>query len=395
MLHNTQDTTAQVTEPPLPIIPCQRHRFDIPREVAYLNTAYMSPLAHEVVAAIDRGARMKARPWTLTIPDFYDAPDEARARFARLVNADAEGVALVPSASYGIETAARNLSIGPGKRVLVLADQFPSNVYPWRRRARETGGEVLTVAPPPGEAATGAVLAALDERVAVVALPNVLWTTGARIDLEAVRRRCDETGAALVLDLTQSAGAMVTDFAAIRPDFAAVACYKWLLGPYATGFLYVAPERRGGEPLEEGWIGRKGSRNFAGLVAYTDEYEPGALRFDMGERANFALMGGVVAALDLLLGWGVADIEATLADRCRRLAPRLAALGLAPMPEAARGPHFLTARLPAGAPADLLARLAAAGVHLSARGGSLRITPHLWCDAEDEDRLIAAVGAAL
>ncbi len=377
------------------LIPSQRARFDIPREVAYLNTAYMSPLAREVVAAIDRGARMKARPWELTIPDFYDAPDAARAAFARLVNADAAGIALVPSASYGIETAARNLSIGLGKRVLVLADQFPSHVYPWRRRVRETGGEILTVTPPPGAEATEAVLAALDERVAVAALPNVLWTTGARIDLAAVRRRCDEVGAALVLDLTQSAGAMVTDFAAIRPDFAVAACYKWLLGPYATGFLHVAPQHWGGAPLEEGWIERKDSRNFAGLVAYTDEYEPGAIRFDMGERANFALMGGVVAALELLLGWGVAGIEATLADRNRRLAARLSGLGLQPMAEAARGPHFLTARLPEGAPADLLARLAAKGVHLSIRAGSLRITPHLWCDEEDEDRFIAALGAAL
>jgi selenocysteine lyase/cysteine desulfurase len=188
---------------------------------------------------------------------------------------------------------------------------------------------------------------------------------------------------------------MMTDFAAIRPDFAAVAAYKWMMGPYATGFLYVAPERRDGEPLEEGWIGRKGSRNFAGLVAYTDEYEPGATRFDMGERANFALMPGLVAALDMLLGWGAADVEETLADRTRRLGAALAAMGLDVMKEAARGPHFLTARLPAGAPEDLLARLAAQGVHISQRGGSLRITPHLWCDGEDEARFLDALKGAL
>ena len=379
----------------MPLIPCQRARFDIPREVAYLNCAYMSPLSHDVMAALARGAAMKARPWALTIPDFYDMPDAARARFARLVNADAEGVALVPSASYGVETAARNVPLGKGRRIVLLADQFPSHVYPWRRRARETGAEIVTVAPPPGEAATEAVLAAIDERCAVAALPNVLWTTGAFVDLVAVRRRCDEVGAALVLDLTQSAGAMVTDFAAIRPDFAAVAAYKWMMGPYATGFLYVAPERRDGEPLEEGWIGRKGSRNFAGLVAYTDEYEPGATRFDMGERANFALMPGLVAALDMLLDWGAADVEETLADRTRRLGAALSAMGLDVMKEAARGPHFLTAKLPADAPEDLLARLAAQDVHLSVRGGSLRITPHLWCDGEDEARFLDALKAAL
>ncbi|QIE57692.1 aminotransferase class V-fold PLP-dependent enzyme [Pikeienuella piscinae] len=377
------------------MIPCQRALFDIPRDVAYLNTAYMSPLSHAAVAAIDRGARMKARPWDLTIPDFYDAPDRARALFAGLVNADAAGVALAPSASYGIESAARNIPLAPGRRVVLLKDQFPSHVYPWRRRAVETGAEVFAVAAPPGEDATAAVLTAIDERCAVAALPNVLWTTGARIDLAAVRRRCDETGAALVLDLTQSAGAMVTDFAAIRPDFATAAAYKWLLGPYATGFLYVAPERRDGAPLEEGWITRKDSRNFAGLVEYTDEYEPGALRFDMGERANFALLPGLIAALEQLTAWGVANIEETLAARAAGLSKRIAALGLSPTPDVARGPHYLSAGLPVGAPKDLLARLAAKQVYLSERGGALRVTPHLWNDEEDCDRLVEALASEL
>lgn len=379
----------------MPIIPSQRALFDIPREVAYLNTAYMSPLSHAAVAAIDRGARMKARPWDLTIPDFYDAPDRARALFAGLMNADAAGVALVPSASYGIETAARNIALGPGRRIVLLKDQFPSHVYPWRRRATETGAKIVAVAAPPGEAATAAILAAIDERCAVAALPNVLWTTGALIDLAAIRKRCDETGAALVLDLTQSAGAMVTDFTAIRPDFAAVAAYKWMLGPYATGFLYVAPERRDGAPLEEGWIARKDSRNFSALVDYTDDYEPGALRFDMGERANFALMPGLIAALEQLTAWGVVNIEGTLAHRAASLSKRIAALGLTPTPDAARGPHYLSAGLPAGAPKDLLARLAAKNVYLSERGGALRVTPHLWNDDEDCDRLVEALGSQL
>lgn len=249
--------------------------FSIPPEVAYLNTAYMSPLMHSVVDAIDGGVRMKSTPWTLTIPDFYDSVDHARALFAGLLNADPAGVAMVPSASYGMETAAKNLRVGPGRRVVMLANQFPSHVYPWQRLVREQGGEVIRVEAANGETLTDAVLAAIDERCAVAALPNVLWTNGAVIDLAAVRARCDETGSALVLDLTQSAGAMVTDFAAIRPDFAVAACYKWLLGPYATGFLYAAPHQRDGEPLEEGWIARKDSQDFAGLVNYTDEYAPG------------------------------------------------------------------------------------------------------------------------
>lgn len=377
------------------MIPNQRHLFDIPQDVAYLNCAYMSPLMHSVVAACDHGVRLKATPWALTIPDFYDSVDEARALFARLVNADAAGIAMVPSASYGVETAAKNLKLGPGRRVVLLADQFPSHVYPWRRLARDQGGEVHTVSAPKGAAATEAVLAAIDERCAIAALPNVLWTNGAKVDLEAVRARLDEVGGALVLDLTQSVGAMAIDFAKVRPDFAVSAGYKWCLCPYATGFLYAAPHRRDGEPLEEGWVTRKDSENFSALVDYTDEYQPGATRYDMGERANFALMGGVVAALEQLNAWGVAQIEATLSEYNAKLSARLAALGLSPTPDAARGPHFIGASLPDGAPQDLLARLASEQIYLSERGGSLRITPHLWNTEDDADRLIGALGRIL
>ncbi len=377
------------------MIPTQRHLFAMPRDVAYLNCAYMGPLMNSVVSACDVGVRMKATPWTLTIPDFYDPVDEARALFADIVNADAEGIAMVPAASYGIETAARNLTLGDGCHVLTLADQFPSQVYPWRRMARSNGGEVIQVPVPQGQAATDAVLDAINDATAIVSLGNVLWINGALVDLIALRAACDRVGAALVLDLTQSAGALPIDFAKVRPDFAVAAGYKWLLCPYTTGFLYVAPQYRDGEPLEEGWITRKDSEKFSTLVDYTDDYQPGAIRFDMGQRANFALMPGVVAALKQITEWGVDNIYSTLSTRNADLCARLAELGLTLTPDDARGGHFIGAGLPDSAPDDLLAQLAAQKIYLSVRGGSLRITPHLWNDQEDYDRLVEALAEIL
>jgi selenocysteine lyase/cysteine desulfurase len=377
------------------MIPCQRALFDLPDEVAYLNCAYMSPLMTEAVAAGVAGLRRKARPWTLTPADFFDEAERARGLFAGLVGADAEGVALVPSASYGLAAAAANLTVGPGRRVVTLKDQFPSNVYAWRRRAAETGGEVVAVALTDGADATAAVLSAIDARCAVAALPNVLWTTGARLDLEAVGARCREVGAALALDLTQSAGAMATDLGAIRPDFAVAACYKWLLGPYSTGFLWVAPQHRDGRPLEETWLGRAGSEDFARLVDYVDAYQPGARRFDMGQRSNFAALPAVLVALERLAGWGPAAIGATLQAYTAALGARARALGLTPTPDARRGPHYLSLALPEGTRADLPQRLAAEGVHVSRRGRSLRVTPHLYNHAADADRLIDALGRLL
>jgi selenocysteine lyase/cysteine desulfurase len=355
----------------------------------------MSPLLTEAVEAGVAGLRRKARPWTLAPKDFFDESEEARALFAGLVGTGPEDVAIVPAASYGIATAAANLPVAGGQRIVTLKDQFPSNVYAWRRRAAESGGEVVAVAPPEGEDATPGVLAAIDERCAIAALPNVLWTTGAKLDLVAIGARCRAVGAALVLDLTQSAGAMPTDFAAIRPDFAVAAAYKWLLGPYSVGFLAVAERRREGRPLEETWLGRAGSGDFARLVDYADAYQPGARRFDMGERANFALMPAAIVALRRLRDWTPGAIAETLGAYTARLAGRARGLGLSATPDAFRGPHYLSLALPPGARADLPARLAEAGVHVSRRGDSLRVTPHLYNHEGDADRLIDALGRLL
>ena len=369
----------------------QKRLFDIPDEVAYLNTAYMSPLMHSVVAAMDEGVRLKSRPWTLTTNHFFDDVETAKALFGQVVNATADQIAIIPSASYGLSTAANNLSLSEGQRIIALKHQFPSHTYPWKRKAREADGIFVEVDVPQGAAATPALLEAIDERTSIVAVPNVLWTTGAYVDLIAMRQRCDEVGAALVLDLTQSAGALVTDFEKIRPDFAAVANYKWMLCPYSTGFLYVDPAYFDGQPLEEGWVTRQGARKFARLTENPETFQAGAVRYDMGERANFALLPGVNKALRQLLEWDIAAIETTLSARNADLCQRLASIGLKTVAAENRGAHFIGAQLPDGTRDDLLAELAKGRVYLSMRNGSLRITPHLWNDTQDFDRLIDAL----
>ncbi|MEM7025952.1 MAG: aminotransferase class V-fold PLP-dependent enzyme, partial [Pseudomonadota bacterium] len=142
---------------------------------------------------------------------------------------------MIPAASYGVGVAAANLPCGQGRRILVLADQFPSNVYAWDDLARRTGGEIVRVARPVDGDWTPAVLAELDERVAITALPHCHWTDGSLIDLVTVAKSCREVGSALVLDVTQSLGALPLDLAAIDPDYVACAGYKWLLGPYSSG----------------------------------------------------------------------------------------------------------------------------------------------------------------
>jgi selenocysteine lyase/cysteine desulfurase len=377
------------------MIPCQRHLFDIPEEVAYFNCAYMSPLMNKVVAAGHQGLLRKTRPWQIKTPEFFSGPERARELFASLVNANAGDIALVPSCSYGTATAARNLPVARGQTLLVLEDQFPSNVYPWRELAAERGASIVTISRPGSEGWTWHILDSIKKETAIVALPHCHWTDGGMIDLVAIGQRCRETGTALVLDLTQSIGAMPFDITLVQPDFAVAAGYKWMMGPYTLGFLYVAPAHQEGLPLEHNWIHREGSEDFGGLVEYTSKFQPGARRFDMGEGANFSAIPMAIAALEQILEWGVSAIQESLSVMTSTIAEQAALLGFRCLEPSQRAGHFLGLVFPGDVPAGFTDYLEQENVHVSIRGHSIRVTPHLYNNDADVDRLLSALGSAL
>lgn len=372
------------------MIPCQRHLFDIPESVTYLNCAYMSPLMRSVVEAGKAGLERKLHPWEIRTEDFFNREEDLRRVAAKLFHCTADDVALVPSASYGLSVAALNVPLVRGQKILVLDEQFPSNFYPWRRLAQEKGAELVTVPWPEDGDWTTAVCRDLNERVAVAALPHTQWTSGGLLDLVSIGQACRRQGTALVLDLTQSLGAYPFDVERVQPDFAVAASYKWLLGPYSCGVMYVAPKWQRGKPLEESWIQRDNARDFSGLVLYTDGYEPGARRFDMGERSNFALLPAAIRAMEQLLTWGIQEISETLGQLSRRLIENTKNLGMMTPPERLRAPHYvcLRSRSVKAPPAALLENLAKERIYVSVRGTSIRVTPHVYNSEHDIDRLV-------
>ncbi len=372
------------------MLPCQRHLFDIPVDVAYLNCAYMSPLMKSALEAGTAGLARKAHPWDITPDKFFTGSDEFRATAAQFIDCSADCIAIVPSASYGIATAARNLPVKKGQSILVLAEQFPSNYYPWQRLTEETGASLKVVAWPENNDWTAAVLKSLTADVAVAALPHVQWTSGGRLDLVPIGQACRKLGAALVLDLTQSLGALPFSVCDVQPDFAVAGSYKWLLGPYSVGLLYVAPKWQGGIPLEENWIQRANARDFSSIL-YTGNYDVGARRFDMGERSNFALLPAAVRAMKQLLEWDVAQISETVGALNRQLANAAADMGFSAPSEPWRAPHYLALRRKAPIPKELPEMLAREKVFVSVRGSSIRVTPHVYNTAEDGERLIACL----
>ena len=379
---------------------CQRHRFTLADGSHYLNCAYMGPLPRVAQEAGVAAIRRKGDPSGIVASDFFEQSDGARRRFAALIGADAARIAIVPAASYGIATVARNTPLRAGQTIVVLAEQFPSNVYAWRRLAARSGAELVTVAAPAsdrrGEAWNAALLEAIDARTALVAVPHVHWTDGTRFHLEAVGAQTRAVGAALIIDGTQSIGALPFDLAAIRPDAVVCAAYKWLLGPYAIGFTYYGARYDDGEPLEETWIARRDSDDFRGLVHYRDEYSPGATRFDVGERSNFILVPMANAALDCVLEWQPRRIQ----EYCARLTAELIAearvLGFGIEDAAWRASHLFGLRTPPGLDLEGLQRsLRARAIAVSLRGSALRVSPNVYNDEEDTTTLLEALRAAV
>lgn len=365
-----------------------RHLFDLSGDVAWLNSAYLGarakPVAEAVTAAVNRPLS------EVTVPDFFTPGDRLRVLFSNLVGADPEGVALVPSASYGVATAAAVLGVGEGDRILMLEEQFPAMVYPWTDR----GAEPVLVKRPSDDDWTSAVLDCLDETISVVSAPACHWTDGTRLDLEAVGETARAVGARLVVDISQSLGMAPFDIGAVRPDFAVSVGYKWLLGPPGMSFLWASPENREGRPLDGNWMARAGSDDFSRVNEYRWELASGAKRYDAGQSWNLWLSEAACCGLEIVSGVGCERLSTRSKVLTDHLAEEAAELGLiAPRPEF-RSAHLVGLRLPEGAdPRSLVTELAARSVYVSVRGNSVRVSAHMWNTQGDMDRLLEGLAA--
>lgn len=369
----------------VPILPCQRHHFEIPAEVSYLDAAAWSPLPLAVRRAGEAGILAKSRPWAHARTDFIHQTERARAGAAKLIGADPDDMAVVGSVSHAMATAAINLAPDPGGRILRVADEFPSLCLPFDRLAAERGLSVEVVPRPPDDDWTEALLAAIARPGAapltVATFTPSHWTDGTAIDLDRLIPAAREAGAAVIVDATQAVGAAPVDVARWRPDFLAFPTYKWTLGPYGLAFLYAAPHRQDGRPLEENSGNRPPAR--------------GARRYDRGEVNDPVALPMAAAGFDLVAEWSPAAISRRLSGLTELLADGCEALGLAVPPRALRVPHVLGVRVPGGVPQGLIAALAARQVHASERSGALRLSPHVWADEGDIDRSLAALSDLL
>jgi selenocysteine lyase/cysteine desulfurase len=380
---------------------CQRDAFDLPADETWLNSAYMGPLPRAVHAAGIAALARRSTPSLIAARDFFDPAERVRGLCARLVGADAENVAFVPGVAYAMGIVARNLAPRPGQHVVVLGDQFPSNVYPWRAWPGVPMRTVHAPMPPSTDARrlreraqawNDALVAAIDADTALVAVEQAHWTDGTLFDLERVGTRCREVGAAFVVDATQTVGAMPLDTAAIRPDALVVHGYKSMLSNYGLGFVVFGERFADGVPLEEHWMMRERADDFARLVDYADAYAPGMRRYDTNLRASPVMIDMLGAACELLLEWQPGRIREYLLGIARAPVERLRRASFGVLDEDRRAANLFGVVLPEGMqPESVREALAAKRIHVSVRGASVRVAPHVYNDEGDLHRLVDAL----
>jgi selenocysteine lyase/cysteine desulfurase len=374
------------------MLPSQRALFDLPREVCYLNAASYSPLPLKTQEAARAAVGRKGRPWLIDNEFAQAQYERTRKAAAALIEADPADVALMPSVGYGVSTAAKIFKVPPGARVLVLQDDHSSAVLEWMTRAEEGGFTVETVRQPDDGDWTQAVLAAIAREgappIAIASISSVHWSDGGTVDLGKVAPALRKAGAALLADATHSAGVLDLDVRALDPDFVAFPTYKWLIGPYARAFLYVAKRHQGGIPLEQTSYGRRAVQSEKKVYFADTNYVGDARRFDMGERDHFISMEMAAIGMEMMAQWGRAAIVERLAMLTGRLAGGLRGNNVAIPDARVRAPHILSLGFPDGMPPELIERLAAENVYAAPRLGRLRISPHVYNDEADVDRFV-------
>lgn len=368
---------------------CQRDEFDIPENISYFNVAGISPLLKTSHEKGLNGLKFKLHPWQINNEHFFSQVDRLKQTFGSLIGSPAEHIAICPSATYGIETALKNIPIHPGDEIVIQAEEFPALVLPLKRLAQSKNAKIIVVPRPQNSSWTENYLACLSPQTKIVAFGLSHWTDGSMLDGVAISQAAHKLNATVLVDACQSLGAMPLNVNELQPDFLVAPTYKWLLGPYNCGFLYVSKKYLNGTPLEEYWASRKGADNFANLTAYEDQYLEGAARFDMSERSQFVGIPVAQDALERILYWTPQSISEYLKPICLEIAEYAKKLGYIVPPTDSLSSHFIGIKNTTGFSETEKNSFIEKNIYLSFRGEWMRISPHVFIQRKDIDRLLS------
>lgn len=366
-----------------------RARFPILRNRVYVNSCSQGALSvdvEEAFAAFVRSWHDRGSPWDQWVADV----ERLRAAFAKLVGADIDEVAVMPSASAAIAAIATALPFDGARRTVVMGRfEFPTLAHVWL--AEERRGASIAWADPVGDTLPiGAYDACVDERTLIVPATRVCFRNGYRVDVPALVALAHARGALVMLDDYQHTGTAPLDVHALDVDFMVTGALKYLLGPSGVAFLYVKRTLiESLSPLTTGWFGR--ANPFAFRLDPLD-WSPSARRFESGTPPvpNAIAASAGVALLDHM---GLDAVAAQIRRLVARFHDGAQSRGFAlatPSDPARRGPLVV---LRSTDPVALVSRLAARGVIASARDNGLRVSFHAYNNDADVDAVLDALDA--
>jgi selenocysteine lyase/cysteine desulfurase len=359
----------------------------------WLNAAHQGPLPKPAYQAALQFVADRVTPHRIADTAFSDVPERLRTAIGALLQRSAEDIAIGTSATSGVALLAQGIRWEPGDEIVVFQGDFPSTVLPWRYA--ESGGARLRFidsgaahGPSPQDVAEH-----LSNRTRVVALSWVNSFTGYRIDVRAIAELCNRRNIIFVLNVSQGLGTLPVDD--IGNVDAIVCCgYKWLLGPYGTGFAWIRPELRATlKPPPPYWLpnvwGGRGE-----MTAYEVRTDLAARAFDVPGTPSFLNNGTWIASFEYLLGIGMKKIAAHNDALVEEIVQRIPSHCELVSPAAGKHRSTLVViRARDGNTEELYRTLTAAGVDVAYRQGAIRIAPHLYNASSDVDRLLAALAA--
>jgi selenocysteine lyase/cysteine desulfurase len=377
----------------------RRDDFELPANEVYLNGAYLTPFLRASRAAVEQAWNMKARPYETPATSQRELPDLVREPLGRVLGVPGEDVGITTSSHYGALLLAQGIRWRDGDRVLIGPDEYPTNVYPWL--ALEERGVRVERVGTPGQSLTTAQLRdaiARGGRVRVLAIAATHYVTGNLHPLAALAELIHAQGGVLVVDGAQAVGAVDLAWGDTGADAILMSGYKWLLGPFGIGAVWVRPELRDQlMDVNANWLALDSATDFDRVMReYPRTFGAHGRRFDVGQAGSHFNVLLLRTGLDYVLEVGVAQIEAHHRAMQDALVDAIDGLPLAVvtrLDDVHRGPLLLVE--PSEPEIDvrrLWEGLRDRHVHVSLRGGRLRIAPGVW--NEPADALAFAAAAA-
>jgi len=370
--------------------------FPAAADYIYLNAASVALMPRPVSQAVLEWQEDLAIRGTVGFDEEAESQvfEGLRRAAARLLGARSDEVAVSSSATEALCSLAWALTPRKGQNVVSADIEFPSVVYPWVRLSHETGCQVRLAKGHNGSVDSEEVTSLIDDHTAVVCLSHVEYASGQRLDMAALAQAAHDHGALLVVDATQSAGALPIDVRAWEVDALVTASYKWLCGPFGAAVLYLRPELY--KRLEPGLVGWRSTAVPFDFQAQEIDWAPSARRFEFSTMAYGSAIG-MAKAIDYLLGIGIEAIWAynlSLADRLWKGLEGLGAQILSPR-KAEERTSIITARFPGHDQAEVARRLTEERVIISYRIESVRFSPHLYNTIEEIERTLEVLERAL